>query len=493
MLARYAIHTTRKRPAAIAGWYGAVAEYSDSADAGPALEFADAVYRTIDRGMTRMTSYGQLVRLSPLRVTPDVQTARSLHLHLAPQQKAQCPPELDCRFVPAAYQVNNPNNPEDYGNYDAANRPKQGPAIRYVVIHDTEGSYQSAISSFQNPVRYASANYVIRSSDGQVTQMVPDEDIAWHAGDYYVNMHSIGIEHEGVAIQGATWYNEQLYESSAALVSYLAATYKIPLDRAHIFGHDQVPGLTPQTETAQHWDPGLYWDWQHYMDLLGASLPTQSDGNGPILTVNPPFATNLQPATYCTSSTSCGSVPTQPANFVYLRTAPDTNAPLLGDPALHPAGSPGTTKADDWGDKAVTGQQFVRVDRQGDWDAIDYGGQKAWLYDPAGAPTMVTGTGRIVTPRKGRAAIPVYGMAYPEKSAYPRSVKNPPKIVPLQYTIKAGQQYVTTGLVNSDYYWSPTQTRHILVKGHTKYYQIFFNHRIAFVRFSDVTVQTVRT
>ncbi|WP_142303764.1 N-acetylmuramoyl-L-alanine amidase [Neobacillus soli] len=30
------------------------------------------------------------------------------------------------------------------------------------------------------------------------------------AGNWYFNMHSIGIEHEGFAVEGTDWYSEQL-------------------------------------------------------------------------------------------------------------------------------------------------------------------------------------------------------------------------------------------------------------------------------------------
>lgn len=58
-------------------------------------------------------------------------------------------------------------------------------------------------------------------------------------------MHSLGIEHEGVLVDGARWYTEEMYQASARLVRYLAARYRIPLDREHILGHDELPGLTP--------------------------------------------------------------------------------------------------------------------------------------------------------------------------------------------------------------------------------------------------------
>lgn len=487
LLTQYARRTLGGRiPTRIGGWYGAVADYSGSRDAAIAGAFANAVYASIRHGEARWTINGEWVRLAPQVVTPDRRTVRALELQPAATTKAECPKVLACRYVPAAHQVNNPSDPTDFGNYDVANRPKDGLVIRYIVIHDTEGSYSSAIATFQSPTRYASANYVIRSSDGQVTQMVPNEDIAWHAGNYFVNMHAIGIEHEGMAVQGASWYSEQMYEASARLVKYLARRYQIPVDRAHIVGHDGVPGPTPATQRSQHWDPGPYWDWQHFMDLVGAPPPV-SDAGSKIVQIAPDFATNQPTITDC-SGGSCRVLPAQPSNFLYLRSAPAANAPLIGDPALNGPGQAGSAQAADWGDKVLTGEQFVRVGRRGDWDAIDDAGRKAWLYDPASAPVTVPVAGQIVTPRAGLASIPVYGSATPESSVYPSYVPSTdrPRPVPLQYRIPAGQKYVASGLVTADFYWAPTPTRHTLVTSRTKYYQIFLNHRFAFVRASDV-------
>jgi hypothetical protein len=63
---------------------------------------------------------------------------------------AECPNGLECQVVPAAY-AQNSASPGDYGNYDLANRPDDGLAIRYVVVHDTESSYDSTLAEFQNP------------------------------------------------------------------------------------------------------------------------------------------------------------------------------------------------------------------------------------------------------------------------------------------------------------------------------------------------------
>jgi hypothetical protein len=467
-------------PRSLGGWYDTVARYGGGD--GHSDFFADAVYASLRSGLERRVATGEVIRLAPdpglsLQLALRLPHARS-HTSFAPA----CPPSLACRYVPAAYKVINPANPQDYGNYDAARRPKDGMTIRYIVIHDTEGSYSSAISTFQDPTRLASANYVIRSSDGQVTQMVPNHDVAWHAGNYYVNMHAIGIEHEGVAIQGATWYSEQLYESSAALVAYLAARFHVPLDRGHIVGHDQVPGPTPPEQAAQHWDPGPFWDWAHYMDLLHASIAPVEAVGSPIVTVDPSFDINTPTVTACST---CKPLPAQPSNFVYLHTAPSSASPLIGDAAL---GSSGTTVASDWGDKAVTGSQFVEVGRQGDWVAVDVGGKKAWIDNPAAAPSLIPSAGALITPKTSRTSIPVYGSPYPEK--YPSWARPHPTLAPLQYTIAEGQKYVVIDEVTADWYWTPTMTKHALIRSPTRYYQIFFNHRFAYVKASDVQVKT---
>jgi hypothetical protein len=137
---------------------------------------------------------------------------------------------------------------------------RQYPPLDTVVIHDTEGSYASAISWFQNPNARVSAHYVIRSADGQITQMVREANTAFHAGNWDYNVRSIGIEHEGYMNQQG-WYTEAMYQASSALVRDFTEQYGIRKDRAHIIGHSEVPG-------ASHQDPGPLWNWNYYMSLV---------------------------------------------------------------------------------------------------------------------------------------------------------------------------------------------------------------------------------
>lgn len=142
---------------------------------------------------------------------------------------------------------------------------RAGNAIRYIVIHDTELSYDLTLRSFQRPASRTSAHYVIRGSDGQITQMVAESNTAWQAGNWSMNQRSIGIEHEFDRVTNPR-FTEAQYRASAQLACAISGRYGIPLDRQHVIGHVEVPGAT-------HTDPGPTWDWPHYMWLLSLCAP----------------------------------------------------------------------------------------------------------------------------------------------------------------------------------------------------------------------------
>lgn len=482
-------------PKNLGEWYTAVASMSGATDQQSAEDFADAVYASIQQGVTATTNDGQGMRLSAQSVVPDKSSIQKLHLpakHL-PASQTECPGTLKCKFVPARYAQNNPNDPFDYGNYDQANRP-QDMKVEYIIIHDTEGTYQSAIDWFQDPASYTSAHYVIRSSDGEVTQMVKTKEVAWQAGNWYMNMHSIGIEHEGWAATGATWYTEAMYRSSAKLVRYLAEKYDVPLDRQHIVGHDQFLPVSPNQLMSMHVDPGPFWDWEHYMKLLGAPVYPTAGSSSNVVTIAPHFNRNKQEVTGCWND-SCVSPSVQNANFVYLHTQPNQLSPLLTDAGLHPDSSPGTTNAPDTSARATFGQQFVVADRQGDWTAVWFSGQKGWFYNPGGPNrTALSTAAHTVKPKSGLTAVTIYGRPLPEASAYPASI-TPLPLAPMPYAIPAGQRYVSikTSLPN-DYYHSWTFDRSgpgdgTIVIGQEKYIPINYHHRQAFVKASDVDLE----
>lgn len=486
LLARYARDLGHgSLPGSVDGWYGAVAKYAQASTQQGAQSFADAVYGTIAAGAHATTADGQRITLTARKVTPKRAEAAGLGLPKpASSQRPECPRGLDCDFVPAAYQLDGDgSDPGNYGNYDLADRPKQV-KIDTIVLHDTEETYSDTLDTFTNPASYVSAHYVVRSGDGHVTQMVPTSDVAWQAGNWYINSHSIGIEQEGFAVAGATWFTEPLYHSTARLVRYLAARYGVPLDRQHILGHDNVPGINAAGIPGMHWDPGPFWDWNHFMNLVGR--PTIPLPGRHVVTINPRFAANEQQVRDCEQNTP---VAKQASSFVWLRTGPSDDAPLFDDPGLDPKQTGGTDCAADWGDKASAGQQYVVAGRDGRWIAIWYDGAKVWFDGTrAVSPTRAL----VVRPKPGKDSVPTYGVAYPEKSAYPAEIP-PASVTPLTYTIHSGQSYVYGGRAVTDYYYAKTiddsiPGDHTDVHGHDRYLRIQLGHRIAFVNADDVVV-----
>ncbi len=156
-------------------------------------------------------------------------------------------------------------------NYTAS----RSASVSAVTIHTAQGSYGGTISWFQNSTANVSAHYVIRSSDGQVTQMVREAHTAWHVRNH--NSYTLGIEHEGY-VSNSAWYTSAMYNASSALVRHFCARYTgISCNAAYngasssgvvllptsvkIKGHQHYSGNT-------HTDPGINWDWRRYYTLL---------------------------------------------------------------------------------------------------------------------------------------------------------------------------------------------------------------------------------
>ena len=160
-------------------------------------------------------------------------------------------------------------------------------AVRGVVIHYTEGSYAGCISWFKNCDAQVSAHYVIRSRDGQVTQMVHESDKAWHARS--ANAYTIGIEHEAYG-DIVSYFTPEMYASSADLVHDISLRYA-DIDGHRTFYRDTLDDGTrlnsglhdlggaeacTQIRGHQHFpnqshtDPGPYWDWNRYYKLINA-------------------------------------------------------------------------------------------------------------------------------------------------------------------------------------------------------------------------------
>ncbi|WP_094221474.1 N-acetylmuramoyl-L-alanine amidase [Streptomyces diastatochromogenes] len=461
-------------------WWETVARFPGTADRASADTYANDVFDVIRRGAHRTTDAGQRVTLD---ANPHVHPRRPVTKGTPRPKEVDCPPDLSCSWLSAPYvQIDD----DEYGNHQLADRPKDQ-RIDYIVIHDTEAPLASMLQTIQDPEE-ASWHYSIRSRDGHITQHVRIRDAAWHSGSQFVNARSIGIEHEGFLRQPDAWYTETMYRSSARLVKYLARKYGVPLDRQHIFGHDNVPAPTEDTIPDMHDDPGPFWDWRHYFDLLGAPLKATAGPDSDVVMILPDYSTHTPRFTGCTKSgVKCAP---HGSSAVRLHTDPAEDAPLIQDPGRHPDGKDSTEDVNDLGSRVSAGQTFAVAERSGDWTAIWYQGHKAWFKNPQAHPTAVGARGRTVTPKEGLREIEVFGRALPEEDAYPEGVDEQPEPSPLPYTLRAGQRYVTQSRVLGSYLEKPSSddSPSPVVQGEEAYYEIQLGHRLAYVRARDVDV-----
>jgi len=131
------------------------------------------------------------------------------------------------------------------------------------------GTYAGAISWFLNCSSGVSAHFVIRASDGQITQTVKVANTAWHCGatGYPLNNpRSIGIEHEATTSNPSNWNSLPMLTSSTNMACYFTGLYNIPRTRAlpGIREHKEMPGTNTSCAGTI--------PWTTWMNMLNSSV-----------------------------------------------------------------------------------------------------------------------------------------------------------------------------------------------------------------------------
>jgi MYXO-CTERM domain-containing protein len=251
----------------LASWKAAIEDMSGYADDAHREEYAHRVFATLARGGVFDGRDGEKLSLGQHDLPPTLTLDISSTLHTL----------TTAQFAGAQWIPTSCTNKCTIG--------RAGNAVKYVVIHDTEGGWDASVATLQNDPG-KSVQYIV-GTDGKVAQFVTEETTAWHAGNFYYNQRSVGIEHVGYASKP---YTEAEYAASAKLVSYLTKKYGITPDRSHIIGHQQIPNGTKISESAgpcvtspsacagnidfggadHHTDPGD-WEWATYMPRIGGA------------------------------------------------------------------------------------------------------------------------------------------------------------------------------------------------------------------------------
>ena len=298
-------------------------------------------------------------------------------------------------------------------------------------------------------------------ADGHIAQHLKAKDVGWHAGNWYVNAKSIGLEHEGFAAPGRRGSPSRCTARRRSWCATCATEYDIPLDMQHIFGHDKVPGVTPGERRRHALGPGPLLE-------LGALLPAargaaavahrSAPQPGPRHASGPASRTTASRSPAARSGGRADQLPRSqrgqlrlPAHRPVARrrrwsttsaATPTARRRRRASPTSGPAPRPARPSPSP--SARATGRRSGST------------ASKGWFLNPASDPTAVPVKGSYVVPKAGLATAPVYGRAYPEASAYPAGIPVQ-AIAPLQYSFAAGQRYAVGDLtVPTDYYRAVT-------------------------------------
>jgi N-acetyl-anhydromuramyl-L-alanine amidase AmpD len=398
--------------------------------------------------------------------------------------QADCPPGVQCEIVPAAL--------KDGGcNWSTANRPTDLP-VYGIDEHTTEGSLDSALAEAQDTSNCVSWNYLIDQT-GKVYVSVPPASLAYDVGNWWTNTHYVQVEHVGRAEDCSTLTQAEL-TASIKLDRYLIQRFHITPTSATITGHDSIPAVNDAGMPSRHWDPGVCWNWENFLAAVGTPIVPTAGRNAQVVTIRTDDSN--QPVEDCPDPGFTGCVPAvqSTTNFVTLRTAPATSAPLLSDPYLHPDGSAGSIAMQDWGDKAPTGHSYAVIARKPGWTEIWYGGKQAWFQDN---DHVTVGTTAALVTSKGTVPVPIYGRPLPEFSAPGWSqipYDHQTQVSLTKYTLQPGQRYTVAPVPSprNDYAEGCNLADcsgpgdGTVVIGQEKYIEISWGHHFAFVKASDV-------
>ncbi len=323
-----ALQLSSTLPSSLGGWYGEVANYGHVTLHATALSYADALYKVLNTGFNTQADSGELVTLAPQGVKPMTATANAVNATTtlpggcSTTPTGDYPGAVNCILDPNTFDCTLPQTVYPPCSYEERTDAGYPLPVDYVVIHDTEETLQGTLTIFQNTdpktAPGSGVNYVV-DTDGTVYQLVHDADFTYNVGNYWYNQHSIGIEHVGFDATGFQWYNAAQYLGSAKLTAYLLTKFNLPLDRAHIVAHGTVPPSI-YTLGPNHVDPGPYWMWDYYFDLIhqqGVPFPALGHTSGTI-------------ELHTKHHLSKGGVET-PAdfNFYYLYNGPSTQSGLI--------------------------------------------------------------------------------------------------------------------------------------------------------------------
>jgi uncharacterized lipoprotein YddW (UPF0748 family) len=228
-------------------WFESVCELTGLKEKNLQQSLAQRVYRVISEGSKTVSIWGEIISIQP-----DDKIS-------VPETIAKNSGETEVELLG--------NGTPDYPNAvyslttcNFGSRPAGAGINFYFVHYIATGTYEGAISWFKNCTSQVSAHYVVRNSDGQITQVVDEEDRAWSQGVTEYNDQGIGVEHEVIVTNLSMWDSEPMLREAGKLAADVCNRNLIPKQRRTnngekgIYGHSDVRATDCPNMTQERWN-----------------------------------------------------------------------------------------------------------------------------------------------------------------------------------------------------------------------------------------------
>ncbi|MEO6933616.1 MAG: peptidoglycan recognition family protein, partial [Chitinophagaceae bacterium] len=239
-----ASYQQNKSAVKIEDWFDALKGLTGLWDEEMNNELALRVAEVVRKGSRTVTLWGEIIAIDPVNVSlPKTLTE--------PDRRSS----VNKRTAAVDYPFAVPN----FTSCNFGNRPN-GSVIKYYFVHYVAtGTYQGAISWFKDCSSQVSAHYVISNNNGEVSQVVAENDRAWSQGVTSYNDMGIGVEHEVLATNLSMWDSEPMLVAAANLCVNVCNRRSIPKRRrlfngdAGIYGHSDVRATDCPNLTEARW------------------------------------------------------------------------------------------------------------------------------------------------------------------------------------------------------------------------------------------------
>ncbi|MEO7310536.1 MAG: family 10 glycosylhydrolase [Chitinophagaceae bacterium] len=241
-----AYYQKNKEPQGLDDWFEAVRDLTGLTNEAMKTELAVRIYELIKTGSKTVTLWGEIIYL------PAVTGKKILEdVTIPPVSKPDGTTAVDYPGAVAGYST----CPTNYGTRTA------GSVINFYFIHYIAlGTYQGTLSWFSNCASGVSAHYVVRNSDGYITQVVAEANRAYSQGVNQYNQEGIGTEHEVLVANLTMWDSKPMLAAAASLAADVCNRNSIPKVRRAvngdrgIYGHSDVRSTDCPNLTPERWD-----------------------------------------------------------------------------------------------------------------------------------------------------------------------------------------------------------------------------------------------